>query len=59
MSASLSRISNLKEHGATIEHEIVKPLEFQGQVIRKLSDWCDVVPLVDVRARLEAMEVQS
>ena len=37
---------------------IIKPIEFHGHVIRKLSDWCSVVPDISIDAELPSLEVQ-
>ena len=39
-------------------HMIIKPIKFHGHVIRKLSDWCSVVPDISVDAELPSLEVQ-
>ena len=38
-------------------HMILKPLQFEGVLSRSLSPWCAVVPTVDVRTNLKAIEV--
>jgi len=40
-----------------MDRVILKPLVFCGHVTRKLSDWCSVIPAIDVTAELEAVEV--
>ena len=37
---------------------IIKPVQFHGHVIRKLSGWCSVVPDIIVDAELPSLEVQ-
>ena len=37
---------------------ITKPIQFHGHVIRKLSDWCSVVPDISIDAELPSLEVQ-
>ena len=37
---------------------VIKPVQFHGHVIRKLSDWCSVVPDFIVDAELPSLEVQ-
>ena len=39
-------------------HMIIKPIRFHGHVIRKLSDWCSVVPDISIDAELPSLEVQ-
>lgn len=45
--------------GGVVDHVIVEPLEFSGQVNRSLSSWCVGVPRVDVKANLHAIEVRG
>ena len=56
-----NRIANLENYcaavSANVDHVILKPLVFCGHVTRRLSDWCSVIPAVDVTAELEAVEV--
>ena len=37
---------------------ILRPIEFHGHVIRKLSDWCSAVPDISIDAELPSLEVQ-
>ena len=39
-------------------HSIIMPVQFHGHVIRKLSDWCSVVPDISIDAELPSLEVQ-
>ena len=39
-------------------HMIVTPIRFHGHVIRKLSDWCSVVPDISIDAELPSLDVQ-
>eukprot|EP00731_Ephydatia_muelleri_P036267 Em0227g1a len=39
-------------------HMIIKPIQFHGHVMRKLSGWCSVVPDIIVDAELPSLEVQ-
>ena len=43
--------------GALVDHMIVKPLAFSGEVDRSLSGWCKAMPAVNVKASLGTMEV--
>ena len=40
------------------DHMIIEPIQFHGHVIRKLSDWCSVVPDFRVDAELPSLEVE-
>ena len=37
---------------------VIQPIRFHGHVIRKLSDWCSVVPDISIDAELPSLEVQ-
>eukprot|EP00731_Ephydatia_muelleri_P024526 Em0016g797a len=37
---------------------ITEPIQFHGHVIRKLSDWCSVIPDISIDAELPSLEVQ-
>ena len=37
---------------------IITPIQFHGHVIRKLSDWCSVVPDFSIDAELPSLDVQ-
>ena len=37
---------------------IITPIQFHGHVIRKLSDWCNVVPYFSIDAELPSLDVQ-
>ena len=39
-------------------HMIIKPIQFHCHVIRKLSDWCSVIPDISIDAELPSLEVQ-
>ena len=40
------------------DHMIITPVQFHGHVIRKLSDWCSVVPDISIDAELPSLDVQ-
>ena len=40
------------------DHVILQPVQFHGHVIRKLSDWCSVVPDISIDAELPSLKVQ-
>ena len=40
------------------DHMVITPIQFHGHVIRKLSDWCSVVPDISIDAELPSLEVQ-
>ena len=59
MTLDLLRINNammLKTEDRS--HMIIKPIQFHGHVMRKLSGWCSVVPDIIVDAELPSLEVQ-
>ena len=37
---------------------IITPIKFHGHVIRKLSDWCNVVPDISIDAELPSLDIQ-
>ena len=41
-----------------LNQTIIQPVQFHGHVIRKLSDWCSVVPDISIDAELPSLEVQ-
>ena len=45
---------NIEELGQMV----IQPIRFHGHVIRKLSDWCSVVPDISIDAELPSLEVQ-
>ena len=49
-------MSELKQD--RFDHAIIRPIEFHGHVIRKLSDWCSAVPDISIDAELPSLEVQ-
>ena len=53
----LQKQKQKEEQASSDEHLILKPLTFEGHVVHRLSDWCTVIPLVDVVAKLETVEV--
>ncbi|KAL5484368.1 hypothetical protein EMCRGX_G020849 [Ephydatia muelleri] len=58
-SVQLFQIKDVK--GFNIEElgqSITKPIQFHGHVIRKLSDWCSVIPDISIDAELPSLEVQ-
>ena len=50
-------VTKLKDEVDT-DHAIIMPIKFHGHVIRKLSDWCSVVPDISIDAELPSLEVQ-
>ena len=52
----LNRAKDLKIE--ELNHMIIAPIQFHGHVIRKLSDWCSVVPDISIDAELPSLEVQ-
>ena len=50
-------MTKLKDEVDT-DHAIIMPIKFHGHVIRKLSDWCTVVPDISIDAELPSLEVQ-
>ena len=41
-----------------LNYTVVKPVQFHGHVIRKLSDWCNVVPDISIDAELPSLDIQ-
>ena len=40
-------------------HALLWPLEVKGQITRRLSGWCTVVPAVSVACKMESIQVHT
>lgn len=60
-SIQLGRAMDVHEDYRTdlVNHMILKPLQFEGVLYRRLSPWCTLVPAIDVRTNLESIEVRE
>lgn len=41
------------------KHALLWPLEFKGQITRRLSDWCTAIPAISIACKIESVQVQT
>ena len=57
---SVSGDIHAKSHDASADrHALLWPLEFKGQIVRRLNDWCTAIPAVSVSCKIESVKVPT
>ena len=57
---SVSGDIHAKSHDASADrHALLWPLEFKGQIVRRLNDWCTAIPAVSVSCKIESVQVPT
>ena len=57
---SVSGDIHAKSHDVSADsHALLWPLQFKGQITRRLCDWCKTVPAISVACKLESIQVMQ